>query len=267
MDHKKSITIDGITCFKPEVSENHTDYPSSGLDELYAVEKENFWFITRRERIISTFTRYVSKTSQIFEIGAGTGYVAQGLQKEGYKIAIGEIHLSGLRYAKKNGISECYQFDLFTPPFQNEFNAIGMFDVLEHFEKDVLALTQVSKMLKPEGILLVSVPAHQWLWGQDDILAAHKRRYNKASLIATINKSGLEVLEAKYFFITILPLLYLRKILNRNKENEKIRNNSFHIHPMLNKILLSIIRLENHISNWLPNIAGGSLLIVAQRKK
>jgi len=261
--------IDGITCFKPDIAEDYPDYHAAGLDSLYASEKEHFWFISRRERIILAFEKYSTKFSRIFEIGAGTGYVAQGLQKAGYKVAVGEIHLSGLRYAKKNGIKECYQLDLFSPPFQDEFDAIGMFDVLEHLNDDSRAVHEVSKMLTPGGNLYITVPAHRWLWSEDDEIAAHKRRYNKKTITQTVESAGLQVKEVHYFFITILPLLYLRHLLKSGNNSEINENNhktiSFHINPVINKLLLVLTRLENRLSKWLPNIAGGSLLLVATR--
>ena len=262
----KPRNIDGITCFQPDIAEDHADYHAAGLDNLYAAEKDYFWFVARRERILAAFQKFVKKPAYVLEIGAGTGYVAQGILSNGYRVAAGEMHLSGLRYARRNGIEECYQFDLFKPPFENKFDAIGMFDVLEHLEDDVLALRQVSKMLKPDGLILVTVPAHQWLWNRDDAIAAHKVRYGKRKLNQVFEQAGLQVLEARFFFIAILPLLYLRRLLNRDSGEEVTDNEriiDIRINPLLNKLLLGLSRLENTLSNWIPNLAGGSLLLVA----
>ena len=83
---------------------------------------------------------------KIIEIGTGTGNVSRYLQNNGYKnISVGEMHLSGLKYAKDYGIKECYQFNLLDTPFEDEFDAVCMFDVLEHIKKDDLALQNVNK--------------------------------------------------------------------------------------------------------------------------
>ena len=259
-------TVDGIACFKLDVVEDHADYDASILDDFYTVEKNNFWFIGRREKIISAFINYLVKPAYILEIGAGTGYVAKGLQNEGYRVAVADIHLSGLRYAREKGISECFQFDLFEPPFQEKFDAIGMFDVLEHLEDDAGALCQVSKMLKPGGRLIITVPAHQWLWNHDDVIASHKRRYSREMLVQKVEQVGYQVLESRFFFIVILPLLYIRHLVNKDsagKDSMRKRITGIDINPMVNWLLLRLTRLENSLSKWLPNVVGGSLLIVA----
>jgi SAM-dependent methyltransferase len=261
--------IDGIACYTKEVPESHEDYHAVSLDNLYAAENRHFWFITRRERILTTVSRYLSSGCRFLEIGAGTGFIARALQTAGYKVAVGEIHLSGLRYARDKGIMECYQFDLFDPPFENEFDAIGMFDVLEHLKDDEYALRQASKMLVPGGKLFITVPAHQWLWNRDDAIAAHKRRYNRKMLAQAVEVAGLRVLEIRYFFIFILPMLYLRHILNRDREGKVTMSElhtEAHINPIINKVLLLLTRIENRLAGWLPDIAGGSLLCVAERK-
>lgn len=265
---KPRCVIDGIACYTEVISENYDDYHSAGLDNLYAAEKDHFWFVARRERILSACAKHVSPKCNFLEIGAGTGYVAQGLKNKGYQVSVGEIHMPGLIYAKEKGIVDCYQFDLFDPPFLEEFEAIGMFDVLEHLEDDINAIHQVSKMLRPNGKLFITVPAHQWLWCREDSIAAHKRRYSKEKLIQVIEAEGLRVVEAQFFFIGILPLLYLRHLLNKDftgKVTEIEINTGVHINPILNKLLLSITRFENLCSKYLPNIAGGSLLVVAEK--
>lgn len=261
--------IDGITCFTEHVPVNHDDYHATGIDNLYREEKNHFWFITRRERIVKAFFKYLEKNMRVLEIGAGTAYVARGLIDVGYKVAVGELHISGLRYAREKGIKECYQFDLFDPPFYEEFDAVGMFDVLEHLQDDELALKKVAKTLKPGGKLFVTVPAHKWLWSRDDAIAYHKKRYNKGDLSQVVERSGLQVLDNKYIFSSILPLLYLRHLFNRDRgdsvSESDIQVSEVSINPWLNKALLVITRLENNLSDWLPNIAGGSLLLVAEK--
>ncbi len=268
MQKKPLRVVNGIDCYTEAQQDNHPDYHARGLKNLYTAERKHFWFISRRIYIQNYFAKYLVSGSYVLEIGAGTGYVAKGLQKSGYKVAVGEIHLSGLLYAKKNGLSECYQFDLFDPPFHEKFDAIGMFDVLEHLEKDVDALIQVTKMLKPGGKIFISVPAHQWLWNRDDSVAAHKRRYSKKTLIHAVKKAGLQVVQINFFFIAILPLLYIRHLLHKDsdkKVSSKEIQTKIKFNPIINKMLLGLTLLEHRIAKWLPNIAGGSLMLVAEK--
>lgn len=266
---KEYDNIDGIKSFINNVEENHSDYNAKGLDNLFAQEEKHFWFISRKKFILQNIKKILHTNSKIIEIGAGTGNVSRYLEKNGYKnISVGEMHLNGLKYAQSYGIEDCYQFNLLDTPFENEFDAVCMFDVLEHIPDDSLALQNVHKMLKDDGKIILTVPSHMWLWNRDDAIAGHKIRYIKKELVKKLEQNGFEVLSARYFFITITPLLFLRRILNKDdgssvKEDEY--DTDISINPIINKILLYISKIENKINKFLPNIFGGSLLIIAKK--
>ena len=48
-------------------------------------------------------------------------------------------------------------------------------DVLEHIQDDYLALKEWKKLLKPNGLLLISVPAFQHLWSGHDIFLGNNK--------------------------------------------------------------------------------------------
>ena len=95
-------TIDGINIFTDEGFELLKDYDPCGLDSLYRIEQDHFWFSARNHAIADVFNRYISKDSEIIEIGAGTGAVARFLISKNYDIAVADIHLRGLKYAQTN---------------------------------------------------------------------------------------------------------------------------------------------------------------------
>ena len=261
--------VDGIKVFHGNIDKEHEDYNAKGLDNLYAQEEKHFWFIARKEYILQNLQNYISKEDKIIEIGAGTGNVSRFLQKNGYKnISVGEMHINGLRYAKNYGINECYQFNLLNTPFEDEFDAVCMFDVLEHIGDADLALYNVRKSLKKEGFIVLTVPSHMWLWNRDDAVAGHKIRYTKKGLINELENNGFEIITARYFFINILPLLYLRKVFNRDDKSDIKKeeySNDISMNPVLSKLLLFVSRIENKINKVLPNWFGGSLFVIARK--
>ncbi len=265
----KTKVIDGIICHALDQSAlSNPDYPPEGLEKLAAAESQHFWFKTRRQLICNTFEARLPRRSRVLEVGAGTGFVARGLQDAGYDVVVGEYYLSGLRFARAKGIEECHQMDIFSPPFTGDFDAIGLFDVIEHFEHDTQALKNCMHMLKPGGYLFATVPAHNWLWNRGDRIAGHKRRYNKTTLISITISAGFEVIEARYFFLCILPLLALRAVIAPDHDGPATateRALDIRINPTINSILERIINWENRSLKLLPNIAGGSLLLVARK--
>jgi SAM-dependent methyltransferase len=168
-----------------------------------------------------------------------------------------------------NYLDKHRQFDLLNPPFENEFDTVCLFDVLEHIENDNKALKNLSKMLKNNGNAVFTVPSHMWLWNRDDAKAGHKIRYTKKELILKLEDNGFEVLNARYFFINIVPLLFLRRVLNKDDKSiveDAEYSKDISINPVLNKALLFISRIENKINKYLPNWFGGSLFVIARKK-
>ena len=154
-------------------------------------------------------------------------------------------------------------------PFEKEFDTVCMFDVLEHIKDDEFALKNVYKSLKKEGKIVLTVPAHMWLWNRSDTIAGHKTRYNKKNFVEKVRNSGFEIIEARYFFVTIIPLLWLRPLLNKDNKT-KIKkeefNNDISMNTMISNILFFITRIENKVIDFLPNIYGGSLIIIGRKQ-
>ena len=69
---------------------------------------------------------------------------------------------------------------------------------------------------------MISVPSHMWLWNRDDAIAGHKIRYTRKELVEKLENNGFNIVEAKYFFMSIVPLLFLRKLLNSDKSLNKL---------------------------------------------
>ncbi len=268
LEHYKEFN--GIKIFNENINEDHQDYNAKGLDNIFAQEEKHFWFIARKEFIYIQMLKFISKVSKIIEIGAGTGNVSRYLKYNGYKnICAGEMHLNGLEYAINYGIENCYQFDLLRAPFENEFDTVCLFDVLEHIEDDTVALENIWRMLTIEGSLILTVPAHKWLWNRDDAIAKHKRRYTKNELIKKLENNGFDILVSRYFFIIIVPLLFLRRIFNRDDGRDMTMaeyDKEIVMDPISNAVLLLLSRIENRLNAFLPNFFGGSLFIIARKK-
>ncbi|MFH0800852.1 MAG: class I SAM-dependent methyltransferase [bacterium] len=260
--------MEGIYFFHPNASD-FQDYRSEDLHLLHEAEDKYFWFKTRNSFISSLFEKYVAKSEKIIEVGAGTGNISGMLLRRGYDVSAGEIHKTGLLYAKSYGIREAYQFDVLKSPFIEHFDVVGMFDVLEHIADDALALKNVHQMLKKGGKVILTVPAHEWLWSRNDRVASHKKRYEVKSIKKLFQESGFEALCIKSFFVSILPLLYLRCLLNRDDgsppREEEYKREYFKISPVFNFMLENILNFENMILKHFSPGAGGSLAVVGKK--
>jgi predicted SAM-dependent methyltransferase len=115
-------------------------------------------------------------------------------------------------------------------------------DVLEHIKEDHTALKEWRNTLKPDGLLLITVPAFQHLWSSHDIFLGHYKRYNNKSLNDLANSAGLEAVRIHYIFSFIYPLVYfLRKCLPRDfNSNGDLKKSNY----IMNSILTFMGYLE-----------------------
>ena len=69
---------------------------------------------------------------------------------------------------------------------EGTFDAVTLFDVVEHIEDDAGFLAQVGNVLTKDGLVFITVPAHQWMWSSSDDSAQHYRRYNRATMLRAL---------------------------------------------------------------------------------
>ncbi len=88
-------------------------------------------------------------------------------------------------------------------------------DVLEHLADDEAALRELLRVTRPGGRLLVTVPAHPWLWSDHDVLAHHERRYTRASLRAVARAAGWSEQRLTGFNVAMLAPIALVRLAQR----------------------------------------------------
>jgi SAM-dependent methyltransferase len=152
-------------------------------------------------------------------------------------------------------------------PFVSEFDAIGAFDVIEHIDEDTLVLKQICHALKPEGLLLLTVPQHRWLWSKLDEYACHIRRYTMRDLHEKVVQAGFTILRSTSFVTSLLPFMLISRLTRRVKSQSFDPLAELQINPILNRIFEWFLQLEF----WLIRVGisfpfGGSRLIVAAKQ-
>ena len=262
--------VDGFSSYAPELSHASSGFKSTYFSELALLEDANFWFKARNQIIIWAIKKYCQNFHSFLEIGCGTGYVLSGIANEFLHAELygSEIFTAGLDFAvtrlpKVNFM----QMDARNIPFVDEFEVIGVFDVLEHIKEDELVLSQIHTALKSQGYLLITVPQHQWLWSAVDEYACHVRRYNNADLVRKIKTAGFEIVRTTSFVTTLLPAMMVSRFFQNNKSAGTLDATAeLKINPVLNFIFYMALRFELMIIKSGINFPiGGSRLVVAQK--
>jgi SAM-dependent methyltransferase len=188
-------------------------YPEHGNAACLQIEDRSFWF-RHRNRCIASVVRRFAPQEALLDIGGGNGYVAKGLTEAGIACALLEPGVDGALAARARGVDPviCARLeDVGMAP--GSVSAAGMFDVLEHIEDEAGALQQVHALLRPGGLLFLTVPAYALLHSADDVAAGHFRRYTLRSLRRAVVGTGFRPEYATYLFAPLPPGVLLLRTL------------------------------------------------------
>jgi SAM-dependent methyltransferase len=258
-----------LPVFSPELAQNSSGFKASYFAPLAALEKGNFWFRARNALIVWALGKYGAGVSSFIEIGCGTGFVLQGIASHFPKMHLigSEIYPEGIAFAAERiPGAEFMQMDARNIPFVDEFDALGAFDVLEHIDEDEAVLKQMCHALRPDGLLLLTVPQHHWLWSGVDDYSCHVRRYTAHDLHEKLARAGFSVVRSTSFVTSLLPLMFFSRLQRRGKDKSFDPYAELRVNPLVNRIFEGFLRLELwFIRRGVSFPVGGSLLIVAAK--
>jgi SAM-dependent methyltransferase len=248
-------------------------YPEEGNDLCFVVEDSSFWFEHRNRCILEAVKRF-PPCGTLFDVGGGNGYVARALQASGLEVVLVEPGPAGVRNALKRGIRQVVRATLEDAGVLAEtLPAVGLFDVVEHIGDDSGFLTGIRRLLLPGGRVYLTVPAYQWLWSGEDVLAGHARRYTVTTLRRMLESAGYTVEFTTYFF-GFLPLpIFLRRALPyrlgfaaHKIAEETVRSDHEVGHPLVDRTLRMLTSRElSRIAELRPLRTGASCMAVARK--
>lgn len=148
------------------------------------------------------------------------------------------------------------------PLASGAFSVVLALDVLEHLNDDVAGLCEAARLLKPGGLLLVTVPALPSLWGGQDVISHHRRRYTKRTLRSVFTRAQLPRPCVTYFNVLLFPPIavvrWARSALGLARHPRSDFDDN---HPgLINEVLTAVFALERHLVLRVPMPVGVSLL-------
>lgn len=235
-------------------------------DRMAAHDSTHWWYRARRDILADYVARYANlpETARILEIGCGTGHNLPMLARFGTVDAI-EIddaarEIASARLGKPIATAPLPQLSGIE---RGGYDLVAVLDVVEHIDDDVAALKAIADCLKPGGKILITVPAHQWMWSAHDVVNHHHRRYSKRTLGDTLARAGLRHEGLRWFNSLLFPAAVAARIVGRITGKDD-SDDSPPAKP-LNAAFEKIFGLERYLVGRVPLPPGLSIITLASR--
>lgn len=236
--------------------------------ELFELEETYWWFVGRRELVRRLVQRYGSGEAQrLLDAGCGTGGTLSKLAglAELYGFDYSEFALA---FCRGRGFSRLAAGDLTALPYRGDcFELVVNCDVLEHVDDDRAGLAEIVRVLRPGGVLVLTLPAHRFLWSEHDEALAHRRRYSARQLRQMLQEAGLEVVKLSPVVVAAFgPILVFRLLQRLRRPAPDEPKTDLRVLPRpLNSLLVAVLRLENRLLQQFNLPVGTSLVAVARK--
>jgi SAM-dependent methyltransferase len=252
---------------------------AAGFDPHYfptlaAVERKHYWFAARREVVRDVLRATVPDLGRraLFDLGCGSGGLLHFLGESGVPLAGAcDVYLESLQLVRRRVEAPLVLVDEGRfPPLAPGYTLVSLFDVLEHIDDDLGTLRHLFDVLEPGGVLVLTVPAHPFLFDEMDTIAHHRRRYRRAELGDKLRAARFEIRRLSHFMAPLVPLVALRWLVRalpgRRSATER-RRAELRVTPVLNGLMRAALRLERPLvrASLLP--FGSSLIAVAARPR
>jgi SAM-dependent methyltransferase len=147
-----------------------------------------------RERLLLDLFLAAGPGPEVLDAGAGQGTLSAKLAALGFEVTSSDASPTAVAVLREHAPGPVIEADVTSLPFESQsFDAAVLGEVLEHVEDDRGALEEIARVLRPRGVLALSVPANPKLYSRSDVWAGHVRRYTRPALIDACTSAGFVV--------------------------------------------------------------------------
>jgi dolichyl-phosphate beta-glucosyltransferase len=244
-----------------------TDQTGEVFDEanaarLRASDRSHWWFRSKAAFVSTALRRTAGdRDGWLVDAGGGAGGVTAmlGWSPDRMLVVEGNATLA-FEARRRYGLDTARSGVDRLPLADTTVEVVCLLDVIEHLDDPVAALREARRVLAPEGVVIVNVPAHRWLWSASDEVLGHRRRYSRAMLRAQLAAAGLEpVINTHVFSWLVLPVYVKRRIASQEAELGLDQTS-----PLIDFAAMVLTRLERAIVGRASLPLGTSVLCVAR---
>lgn len=245
--------------------------------DLYDKESTHWWHIGKRKIVYTLLRRYLSpgrhQDRRALDLGCGTGLNLEHLQR--YAQVTGtDYYEEALDFCLARGYRDLCKADAAFLPFKEQyFDIVTALDVIEHLDDDLTALQELYRVVRPGGLLIVSVPAYKFLWTYWDDILGHRRRYTTRMMGNVARRAGFVPRKLSYSNALILiPTVVVRmikslllKFAKKRGEPGDPASDFIELPGPLNAVLVAYYEMEARLLRLINIPFGLSVICVLQR--
>lgn len=230
-----------------------------------AIEKSHWWFVGRRRIILNILKPLALPGLKILDFGCNAGYLVKYLSDRGFNISGCDKSAEAIAFGGAQGIKNLKVTENDILPYADEeFDVVLCLDVLEHLPDDLAGIKEIKRVLKPGGRAVVTAPAFKFLWGLQDKVSHHFRRYRRPDVKKIADGGGLKIERLSYFnsflFLPITLARLWQKIMPPKRFSDFDLNNNF-----LNFCLKAVFLTEVFFLRFINFPLGVSLITILKK--
>lgn len=233
--------------------------------KMFELEDHYWWFVGRRRLALKLLRSHTSVAKpDVLDLGCGTGVVLRELGEWASPTGLDMSDLA-LGFCRQRSLGRLIKGDGSKLPIQDkQFDAIIGLDIFEHIEDDEAAFADAYRILRPGGILVLSVPAFRALWGPHDIALMHFRRYRASEVRQRLEKAGFVVRRSTYSVFFLFPIVVIWRLFEKRKKGPA-KASLVSVPKWMNTTLIAFQDLEAMLISAMNLPWGSSVIAVAQR--
>jgi dolichyl-phosphate beta-glucosyltransferase len=251
----------------PEAADWRTQvFDEANAAMLAEADRSHWWFRSKAALVATALHRTVVPRDErgwLVDIGGGAGGVTALLGWPPDRVAVLEgNHALAIQAHRTHGLAALRTVADHAPVADGAAEVVCLLDVIEHLHDPIAALREAGRVLAPDGRLVVTVPAHTWLWSAADEHLGHVRRYTSPALATELAASGFEPVLLTHVFSWLVPPVFLtRKLLSSGSPELGLDKTSI----ALDTTAMALTYAERQLLGRVRLPFGTSILCVAVR--
>ncbi len=235
----------------------------SAYDQYFALEEKHFWRVARRTLVLELIEKHRPAPGplRLLDVGGACSLIPKEMQRFG-AVTVIEPDAATVEFSRHVlGLDVRLGSLPDQLPVAGPFDVVTLFDVLEHIDDDAGALQAVHPLIRPGGLLLLTVPAVPLLWSSHDVSVHHKRRYLRDGFERLLVDNGFRIDRISYHTCLLFPVLAAQRLGDRFRGTDPHAQYSVTVPAApVNRLFAAVMEIERRLFSRFDLPIGSSLV-------